>query len=115
MDGKSVKLRFRLGLAAALVSICLSAYVIARAQSGPSWEVPVAVVEELRTLPPISMILAIVGAIMFAWIRRLGGVGPAARRGLLLLLLIAFALPFIIWIFEPEQWPFHSTMLSSLV
>ena len=62
---KGGKLLFRLALVAALASICLSAYVIAHAQTGPGWEVPVAVMQELRTFPLISMGLAIVAALLY--------------------------------------------------
>jgi hypothetical protein len=50
MNSIAGKTLFRLALALSLISICLSAYVLMRAQSGPSWEVPAAVVRELATI-----------------------------------------------------------------
>jgi hypothetical protein len=106
------KLLFRLALAAALASICLSAYVITHAQTGPSWEVPVAVMQELRILPVLSMGLAIVSALLYFGSSRLGDVAGSPQRGFLIVLLIAFACPFVVWLFKPEQWPFQFEMLS---
>ncbi len=112
MVSSNAKLLFRLGLATSLASICFSAYILARAQTGPEWEVPVAVVEELRTIPRIAIALAIVAAGFYFWQSKLAVLGNLARSKSLVILLIAFALPFVVWVLEPEQWPFQYEMLS---
>lgn len=108
------KMLFRLGLALAFGSICLASYAIFRGQSGPSWEVPVAVVELLRIVPVMSTLLVIGALSFYGWSHRQGGVARAAQRGFLVVLLIAVALPFVIWYFEPEQWPVRDESLSFL-
>jgi hypothetical protein len=104
------KVLFRLGLLGALVSICVSAYLFARAQGGPSWEVPASVMRELQTLPPLVFALAIAASGLYAWSRHVAG--GRARRGMVILLAIAVILPWIIWLFHPEQWPYQFVALS---
>lgn len=103
---------FRLGLAVALASIILSSYLMAHAQSGPSWEVPAAVMMELQTLPLLSMLLAILAIALYVWASRLGDFGDSARFGFVAVVVCAFVLPCVIWLFKPEQWPFQYEMLS---
>ena len=69
--------------------------------------------EQLRTIPPIALGLALVAALLAFWSRRAQAIS-AAWRVLIVLLLIAVALPFVVWLFEPEQWPFRYGTLSSL-
>jgi hypothetical protein len=114
MDSKRAKLIFRIALACSLVSICLSAYVLGRAQSGPSWEVPVAVVEDLRTIPVRATLLAVVALVLFLVSRQRVTLPSRAQIGMLVTLLIAFALPWLIWRFDPAQWPFRYVTLSSV-
>ena len=108
------KLSFRLALLLALASVCLSSYVLGRAQSGPSWEVPVAVVEELQTIPVMSTFLAVLALVLFIWGRRRMETGQRAQWGMVVALLIAFALPWVVWLFDPAQWPFRNESLSFL-
>lgn len=108
------RLFFRLALAAALVSICLIAYVIAHAQSGPSWEVPVAVTMELQRYPVVAMGLAIVALLLKVWSNRLIDVGERANGALAVVLTIAFIYPFMVWLLKPEQWPYQFETLSFL-
>jgi len=106
-------LLFCFGLAAAFISVCLSAYLIAHAQSGPSREVPAAVVSELATLPWLSLLLAILAALLYFWSSRVGGgVNARSRRAFLVVLLIATALPFINLLLQPAQWVYQFTRLS---
>ena len=42
----------------------------------------------------------------------MGDVGGAPKWGFLIVLLIAFACPFVVWVFKPEQWPFQFVTLS---
>lgn len=109
------KLWFRLGLAAALASICLCATVMARAQGGPSWEVPVAVMEELRTWPLMALALAIFAAVMYFWGRRTANIGKGARDAFGIVLALAFISPVAVWILQPEQWPYRFVTLSLIV
>lgn len=112
MVGKGGLFLFRLALALALASICLSAYVLSRAQSGPSWEVPVAVVMELQIVPVMSTVMAVCALLLYLWSRRLGSVGAAAQSGFWVVVLVAIGFPLIIWIFQPAQWPFRYLTLS---
>lgn len=112
MGGKGALRWFRLGLAAALASICLCATVIARAQGGPSWEVPVAVMEELRTFPLVALALAIFATVIYLWGRGKPGVGASARSAFGVVLLLAFVFPVSVWLLQPEQWPFRFVTLS---
>lgn len=108
------KLLFRLALLAALVSVALSAYVVAHAQTGPSWEVPVAIVEELRTFPRLSLVLAVVALALYFLASRFSGINLRALRWFAIVLVVAFLYPLVIWFFEPEQWPFRYETLSSI-
>ena len=112
MGGNRGKLLFRLALAFALISICLSAYLISHAQSGPSWEVPVAVVTELATLPWLSLLLALIAAILYGRSRRGDTISAASQRAFLITFAIAFMLPVVIWLFQPAQWAYHFVLLS---
>ena len=114
MSGRGAKLWFRLGLAAALASICLCAYLIARAQGGPSWEVPVAVMEELRTFPLIALALATFAAVIYFWRRGNLAVGASARAAFGVILVLAFVFPIAIRVLQPEQWPYRFVTLSFL-
>ena len=106
------RLRFRLGLVALFASICLSAYLLARAQSGPRWEVPVAIMQELRTMPLVALLLAVLGLGFYQWSRRAGRVSRAAQRGFWGAWVIALLFPLLIWLLKPEQWPFQYETLS---
>ena len=108
------KFLFRLALLAALGSVALSAYVVAHAQTGPSWEVPVAIVEELRTFPRLSLVLAAVAVVIYFWAGRFSGINVRALRWFAIVLVLAFLYPLAIWLFEPAQWPFQRETLSSI-
>ena len=112
MIRRSDWLLFRLGLVAVFTSICLSAYVLAHAQTGPSWEVPVAILQELRTVPIVALLLAVVALGFYLGSRRLGRVEPAALRGFWIAWVIAVIFPLAIWLGRPEQWPFQYVTLS---
>src|SRR5687767_6586494 len=103
---------FRLALVAALVSICLIAYVIAHAQSGPGWEVPVAVTTELQTYPLVAMGSAFVALLLKLWSSRLVDVGERSNGTFAVVLTIAFIYPFMVWFLEPEQWAYQFVTLS---
>lgn len=114
MVNKGGKLLFLLGLALCLISIVLSTYVISHAQSGPSWEVPVAVMQELNVIPRISMALTVLALIFYIWASNRGEINKRATFGFFVLLPIAFALPFVVWVFNPEQWAYQFVTLSFL-
>jgi hypothetical protein len=112
MVGRGTRLLFQSALALALISICVSAHVIAHAQSGPGWEVPVAVMVELQTFPPVAMLMVVVAILLYFWSLQYGSIHGGAQFGFWVVALVAFAFPIVIWLFKPEQWPFQFVTLS---
>ena len=112
MFGMRAALCFRLALLLVLVSCCISSYVIARAQTGTRWEVPVAIVELIRTWPLVALILAASGLLLYLCSWLAGRVSGTAQGSFFAVLVMAFSLPFIIWYLHPEQWPYRFPLLS---
>jgi hypothetical protein len=112
MNSIAGKTLFRLALALSLISICLSAYVLMRAQSGPSWEVPAAVVRELATIPVMSIALVVGAVLLYLWSSRLGNVAAGSQSGFWIASVAALIFPLSIRLLQPEQWPFRYATLS---
>ena len=104
---------FRLGLFASLLGIGLVAYLFGIAQSGPSWEVPAAVITKLRIIPFISLGLALLAGGLFM-LR--GGcfkaIEPGPRIGYLGAMFVSLSGTVLVWVLEPEQWPGRYPALS---
>ena len=59
------KILFHLGLAASLLGLCLLSYLLAFAQTGPGWEVPVTVMTQLTLLPRVSFTLCVARLLLY--------------------------------------------------
>lgn len=104
----------RISIGSALLATCVATNLLARAQSGPGWEVPVHVVWALTFGPVVSIVLIVIAsvALFFAWTR--GNISRSAIISTVVVLLTAVVLTATITFFEPEQWPIRNPNASAL-
>jgi hypothetical protein len=104
----------RVGLGASLLALDLISGLLAKAQCGPDWEVPQAVIWALEVVPVLAIVLVLVsGAALFRTSYD-GALPRLANRGSLAVLLLS-VLSILIAIFaEPAQWPGHHPVVSNL-
>lgn len=105
---------FRLGLAASLLGLCLLSYLLAFAQTGLGWEVPVAVMTQLTLLPRVSFALALFGLIAYFPRSRQKDTPRNVRAGYLILSILCLTLSIVLPVLHPEQWPGQFPILSTL-
>ncbi len=97
---------FRLGLAASLLGLCLLSHLLAFAQTGPGWEVPLAVMTQLTLLPRVSLTLGVASLLLYKNTPR------NLRAGYLILSILCLTLSLLLPLLHPEQWP--GSLLSTL-
>jgi hypothetical protein len=95
----------RIAIGAAILAACLATNLLALAQSGPGWEVPMDVVIKLTRGPSFIVVLIIIAAAALFQVRALGNVPRSAIIGTVAVLVTAVFLTGIIFFSEPAQWP----------
>ena len=95
----------RIAIGSAVLAACLAANLLARAQSGPGWEVPVDVVMALTFGPSFAVGLIVVALLALPLARPLANIPRSAIIGTIAVLLTAVLLTAILMLSEPAQWP----------
>ena len=105
---------FRLGLAASLLGLCLLSYLLAFAQTDPAWEVPVAVITQLRQIPRLTFPLGTLAVLLALF-------GPSHKNtprrhsaGYWTLTILCLSLSILRPFLHPEQWQGQSPLLSTI-
>jgi hypothetical protein len=103
---------FRLGLAASLLGLCLLSYLLAFAQTGPEWEVPIAVMTQLSLIPRVTFGLGAIALFIYLFGKIYKNTPHNLRAGYLILSIVCLTLSLLLPILHPEQWP--GSLLSTL-
>ena len=105
---------FRLATAGFVIALALCGWVIGYAQGVPGWEVPQSIVWALTFTPAAALILVLMGVGAALTARLYPALPGGARRAHLALAIIALALPLLVWLLQPAQWPVWSPPLSGI-
>ena len=105
----------RIAIGSAVLAASLAASLLARAQSGPGWEVPADVVMALTVGPKFTIGLIVIASLALVFASRLGNVARSVSIGTIAVILIATLLTVAISDGEPEQWPVRHANASAVV
>ena len=104
----------RIAIGSAVLSSCLAANLLALAQSGPGWEVPVHVVMALKYGPFFTVGLIVVALVALFAACSPGNIPRSAIIGAVAVLLTALLLTTILIFSEPAQWPIRHPNASAV-
>jgi hypothetical protein len=104
----------RIAIGSAVLAACLATNLLARAQSGPGWEVPADVVRALTFGPSFTVALIVVALVALFAACSLGNIPRYAIIGTVAVILTAVLLTAIVIFSEPAQWPVRHPNASAV-